>query len=177
MSRWEASAISKVKRLLATRSRLVERVALRMFTWASESEIVMSESSRARSSASTWMLTRNVDCELGAHSTSISRSGWFSRLAALVQLRRCTETPPPLVTKPRIGSGGTGVQHLASLTHTSSTPLMITPESVLLAVARERRVMVTPSARSSAAPSSPPCRSMTRRTTACALRLFSPTAA
>ena len=30
----------------------------------------MSESSRARSSASTWMLTRYVDCDVGAHSTS-----------------------------------------------------------------------------------------------------------
>ena len=34
---------------------------------------------------------------------------WCSR-------RRCTETPLPRVTKPMIGSPGTGVQHLASLT-------------------------------------------------------------
>ena len=100
-----------------------------MFTWASESAIVMSESSRARSSASTWMLTRNIDWPVGAHSTSCSRSGWLSRLAALVQSLRCTETPPPLVTKPRMSSGGTGVQHLASLTQTSGAPLTMTPVS------------------------------------------------
>ena len=43
----------------------------------------MSESSRARSSASTWMLTRNVDCAVGAHSTSSSRSGWRWRLGGV----------------------------------------------------------------------------------------------
>ena len=92
--------------------------------------MVMSESRRARSSASTWMLTRNVDWAVGAHSTSSSRSGWaLRRLAALVQSVRCTETPPPLVTNPRIASGGTGVQHLASLTQTSDAPLTMTPAS------------------------------------------------
>ena len=39
--------------------------------------------------------------------------------AALVQSVRCTLTPPPRVTKPRMSSPGTGVQHLASLTQTS----------------------------------------------------------
>ena len=48
------------------------------------------------------------------------RSGWASRDSALVQSVRCTDTPLPRVTKPMIGSPGTGVQHLASLTQTSS---------------------------------------------------------
>src|SRR5687768_18092792 len=60
-----ASAISKVKRDLAIRSRVVVRFAERMFTWASERTMVMSESRRARSRASTWMLTRNVDWAVG----------------------------------------------------------------------------------------------------------------
>ena len=68
--------------------------------------MVMSESSRARSSASTWMLTRNVDWPVGAHSTSSSRSGWLEQARRRWCSRlRCTETPPPLVTKPRIASG------------------------------------------------------------------------
>ncbi len=90
---------------------------------------VMSESSRARSSASTWMATRNIDCAVGAHSTSTSRSGCDLRLEAFVQSARCTETPAPRVTKPRIASPGTGVQHLASLTHTSEIPRTMTPAS------------------------------------------------
>ena len=97
------------------RSRVVERFAERMFTWASESAIVMSESRRLRSMASTWMFTRNVDCAVGAHSTSSSLSGCDLSDAAFVQSRRCTETPPPLVTKPRIASGGTGVQRFGEL--------------------------------------------------------------
>ena len=42
-----------------------------------------------------------------------------SSAAALVQALRCTDTPPPRVTKPRMSSPGTGVQHRASLTQTS----------------------------------------------------------
>ena len=42
---------------------------------------------------------------------------------------RCTETPLPRVTKPRIASPGTGVQQRASLTHTSAMPLTTTPGS------------------------------------------------
>ena len=79
-----------------------------------------SESRRLRSSASTWICTRNTLAADGAHSTSISRSGWLSSDSALVQSARCTETPLPRVTKPMIGSPGTGVQQRASLTHTSA---------------------------------------------------------
>ena len=71
MSRCLASAISNVNLLFATRSRVVDRLALRMSTCASLSAIVMSESSRARSSASTWMLTRKLDWPVGAHATSL----------------------------------------------------------------------------------------------------------
>ena len=73
------------------------------------------------------MFTRKVDLLFGAHSTGTSRSEWVRSSAALVQSPRCTEAPPPLVTKPRISSGGTGVQHLASFTHTSGVPLTMTP--------------------------------------------------
>ena len=58
------------------------------------------------------------------------RSGCARRPTTLLQSPRCTETPLPRVTKPMIGSPGTGVQHLASLTQTSlSTPLTTTPGS------------------------------------------------
>ena len=96
---------------------------------------------------------------------------------ALVQSRRCTEIPSPRVTKPRISSPGTGVQHRASFTSTSVAPLTTTPESWPAVLRRRGRVIVTASARSSAAPSSPPETSITLRTTVWAPRLPSPTAA
>ena len=85
-----------------------------MFTCWSDSARVMSDSSRLRSSASTWICTRNELGAVGAHSTSTSRSGVGRRLPAFTQSVRCTETPEPWVTKPRIWSPGTGVQHFAS---------------------------------------------------------------
>ena len=60
---------------MATRSREVETVADRMFTWWSDSTRVTSDSSRVRSSASTWICTRKTLPALGAHSTSTMRSG------------------------------------------------------------------------------------------------------
>ena len=41
---------------------------------------------------------------------------------------RWTETPLPIVTKPMIGSPGTGLQHFESRTSTSSTPAIRIPE-------------------------------------------------
>ena len=67
--------------------------------------------------------------DVGAHSTSMIFSGWESSESALVQSRRCTDTPLPRVTKPRMSSPGTGVQHRASLTQTSAMPLTTTPGS------------------------------------------------
>ena len=46
-----------------------------------------------------------------------------------MQSERCTLTPAPRVTNPTMSSPGTGVQHLASLTQMSSTPLTMTPGS------------------------------------------------
>ena len=69
------SAISKVNRLTATRSRLVVTYADRMLTRSSESTRVTSESSRCRSSASTWIETTNVESADGAHSTSTQPLG------------------------------------------------------------------------------------------------------
>ncbi len=109
-----------------------------------------------RSSASTWIATRNTDADDGAHSTSTIRSGsaaserrrWCSRCGA--PRRRS-----PRVTKPRIASPGTGVQQRASLTQTSLAPLTTTPGSP---AGRRRLVRARHrvSAMSSTAPSGPP---------------------
>jgi hypothetical protein len=86
-----------------------------MLTFSSASTLVMSDSSRCRSSASTWIATRNTDPGDTDQATSTSRSERFCRSEALVQSVRCTEMPPPRVTNPRISSPGTGVQQRASL--------------------------------------------------------------
>ena len=92
-----------------------------------------------------------------------------------MQSVRCTETPLPRVTKPMIGSPGTGVQQRASLTHTSAVPTTTTPGSPVRR--RMERVGVVASARSSLAPSSPPREATSRPTTCWALTWPSPTAA
>ena len=95
----------------------------------------------------------------------------------MTQSARWTETPLPRVTKPMIGSPGTGVQQRASLTHTSSTPLTTTPGSAF-----ERR-LERPweggvlSAMSSLAASSPPSACTSFCTTPCAATWPSPIAA
>ena len=104
-------------------------------------------------------------------------SGWESSESAFVQSRRCTETPLPRVTKPRMSSPGTGVQQRASLTHTSAMPLTTTPGSP------ERRRLgravagVAASAMSSLAPSSPPTEATSLETTCWAETWPSPIAA
>src|SRR4051794_6065086 len=102
-----------------------------MLTWWTDRIRVTSESRRLRSSASTCNWTRNTLAADGAHSTSISRSGWLSSDSALVQSARWTETPLPRVTKPMMGSPGTGVQQRANLTHTSAVPTTTPPGSPL----------------------------------------------
>ena len=74
----------------------------------------MSDSSRCRSSASAWIATRNTDPGDTDHATSTIRSARPRRSAAFVQSTRCTEMPPPRVTKPMMSSPGTGVQQRAS---------------------------------------------------------------
>ena len=69
------SASSNVNRSRVMRSRPVVEVADRMFTWWSDSTVATSESSRVRSSASTWIATTNVVGLPSAQATSISRSG------------------------------------------------------------------------------------------------------
>ena len=64
-----------MKRALQILSFDVFRAADRMFTCWSDSARVMSDSSRLRSSASTWMATRNELCAVGAQETPIIRSG------------------------------------------------------------------------------------------------------
>src|SRR5690349_7510891 len=117
---------------MATRSLDVVTEADRMFTYSSASTRVTSESNRCRSKASTWMATRNTDDGDGAQCTSMMRSDWSCSYAALVQSVRCTLTPPPRVTNPRMLSPGTGVQHLASLVNTPTAPGTDTPTSSLV---------------------------------------------
>jgi hypothetical protein len=149
-----------------------------MLTRSSASALVTSESSRCRSSASTWIATRNTAPGWEAQSTSTSRSGLRFRSPALVQSVRCTLTPPPRVTKPRMSSPGTGVQHFASLAQTSVMPWTMTPGSPL-AVRRAagRRAGMAVSAMSSVAPSVPPSAVISFSTTEVAEIWFSPTAA
>ena len=173
------SAISKVKRENAIRSRVVLTDADRMFTWVSESARVTSDSSRDRSRASTCTLTRNMLEALGAQLTGTSRSGsWCSRARRFTQSCRCTETPLPRVTKPLIASPGTGVQHFASLTQTSSSPSTTMPGSPCGRRPRtvRARAGATVSARSSVAPSEPPWDCSSRCTTVVADSRPSPTA-
>src|SRR5207248_3811019 len=179
-SRWPrcfGSAISKLNRLTATRSRVVVTVADRMLTRSSDSTLVTSASSLCRSSASTWMATRNDDPLVGFQVTSTMRSDCTRRSPAFSQSSRCTLTPPVRVTKPKIASGGTGVQQRASLIQTSSTPLTTTPGSCAAPRARGGRVATAVSAMSSIAPSSPPYAATSRATTFCAETWLSPTAA
>ena len=61
-----------------------------MLTFSSASILVMSDSSRCRSSASTWMVTRNTEPGDTDHATSTSRSAAPCRSPALVQSTRCT---------------------------------------------------------------------------------------
>ena len=65
-SRWPrcfGSPISKENREIATRSLRRRTDADRMLTFSSASTLVMSDSSRCRSSASTWIATRNTDAD------------------------------------------------------------------------------------------------------------------
>ncbi len=96
----------------------------------SEMARVMSDSRPVRSSASTWMATRNSESSVGDQRTSTSRSGSeSSRWRRLMQSERWTDTPWPRVTNPVISSPGTGVQQRDSLAHTSASPSTTTPES------------------------------------------------
>ena len=116
-----ASSTSKVIRL--TWSGAVAVRAATMFRWCSETTRLTSASRRERSKASTSKVARKTPSLPRSHSTSISRS-WERResAAALEQSARCTETPRPWVTNPTIWSPGTGVQHRARWTMTSSSP-------------------------------------------------------
>ena len=92
----------------------------------------VADSSPERSSASTWICTRKMLFEVGAHSTSIIRSGSCSSDCTLCAVRAVhRDAAAPRVTKPTIGSPGTGVQHFASLTRMSGAPRTSTPESLL----------------------------------------------
>ena len=110
------SPISNENREIARRAREVCTCAERMFTWFSDSTRVTSYSRDLRSSASTWISTRNREDRVGAHATSLTRSSPSGTTFMFAQSLRCTEIPEPRVTKPTISSGGTGVQHRAIFT-------------------------------------------------------------
>ena len=98
-----------------------------MLTFTSASVLVMSDSSRARSSASTWIVTRNTDADVRSQVTSTSRGLLLRRRRRWCSPPGAPTPPPPLVMNPRISSPGTGVQHRASLTWMSLMPLTSTP--------------------------------------------------
>ena len=102
-----------------------------IFTLASERTVETSPSSLVRSNAFTSIDATKVPPRLSSHSTSINRFACpEAKATPLAQSLRWMETPLPRVTKPIISSGGTGVQHLASLIITSSTPSTTTPTSL-----------------------------------------------
>ena len=149
-----------------------------MLTCWSDSTRVTSDSSRERSSASTWIATRKTLDAVGAHSTSMRRSACCANsVTALVQSPRCTETPAPRVTNPTISSPGTGVQQRASLTQMSEAPLTTTPGSPMERARRGRTSGVAASETSSVVPSAPPRVVTSRWTTLWAETCPSPTAA
>src|SRR5215471_1015657 len=149
-----------------------------MFTCCSDIDLVMSDSSPVRSSASTWIAARNRELSLGAQCTATTRSGcdWI-RCCTLTQSMRCTETPLPRVTNPVILSPGTGVQHLDSRAQTSAEPSTVTPESPVAGRGLGGLVSTVASARSSWAPARPPADRTSLATTDWALTCPSPTAA
>src|SRR6266571_7391387 len=133
-------------------------------------DLVMSDSSPVRSSASTWIAARKRELSLGAQRTCTTRSGWDEiRCLTFTQSVRCTDTPLPRVTKPAILSPGTGVQHLDSLAQTSAAPSTDTPESPTAGRGTGGPVTVVASARSSCAPARPPADLTSLATTDCAL--------
>ena len=125
--------------------------------------------------------TRKTEASDGAQSTSTMRSSWVSlRSARLTQSARCTETPWPRVTKPRMSSPGTGVQHLDRRTQTSAAPSTTMPESVPELGRAERETLGgigVSSARSSWRRPSPLTARTSFSTTDWALTRPSPTAA
>ena len=162
---------------MATRSREVCTDADRMLTCWSDSTRVTSESSRLRSSASTWSCDEeDAAPTMGAHSTSISRSGWREQ---------------------RLGVGAVGAVHRDAVAagdeaddrvagHRRAAPGQLDPHvggaddddaRVARRAGAGARVGMVASARSSVAPSSPPSEATSRPTTCWADTWPSPTAA
>ena len=65
--------------------------------------------------------------------------------AKFLQLRRWIETPLPRVTKPQIGSGGAGLQHLASIVIRPSVPTTSTPDLAPCSTLEARLLLTTAS--------------------------------
>jgi hypothetical protein len=131
------------------RSRPVVEFAARMFTCWSDSTVAMSDNSRVRSSASTWTATTNDVGFPSDHDTSIIRSGSRRSVLTLGQSDRWTLTPCPRVTNPTMPSPGTGVQQRPSFTHTSGSPLTMTPCETSVREIRTGRASGTSSVTSS----------------------------
>ena len=111
-------------------------------------------------------LTRKTLADDGAHSTSMSRSGFAVSWVGVGAVDPVHRHPAPRVTNPMMGSPGTGVQHFASFTQTSAVPTTTTPGR-RHGVGRAR-VGTVASAMSSVAPSTPRIEATTLPTTCCA---------
>ena len=102
------------------------------FAPCSDRMTATSRSRFMRSSASRNTSTLN-DVFFGksfSQATSMMRSGVCLRSCAFGQSARCTDTPRPRVTNPRMSSPGTGLQQRDRRTSTSSTPFTTTPFDV-----------------------------------------------
>ena len=136
----------------------------------------MSRSSPWRSSATTSTSAENGASPVLPQSAGISRSRCSAASPVMFgQSARCTITPRVRVMKPMIGSGGTGLQHLAMSVAMLFTPSTSTPEEVREAgagttVTARRRARPAPrrGPRSRSASPSPPRGRARRRTPRCA---------
>src|SRR6185437_104502 len=98
---------------------------------------VMSRSSPWRSTATTSTSAKNgASSPVLPQSAGIRRSRCAgSRWVTFSQSCRCTITPRVRVTKPTIGSGGTGLQHLAIIVAMLFTPSTSTPDEAFCGAA------------------------------------------
>ena len=117
-----------VNRIMATRSSDAWEFMATTDTRCSLITRVSSINNPVRSKASSCNVAWNTDLPSDAHATDTNRCGSWRSFSALVQSVRCTDTPPPRVTNPKMESPGTGMQHLASFAMTSGLPSTRMPE-------------------------------------------------
>ena len=125
---WARSLTSTVKWFSPLRSSVTVTSAFTMLAWREEIAVEMSARRPGRSRPMcTAIFTGSACWSATAHSTVTVRSLSMAPPARFGQSCACTVIPRPRVMKPTIGSPGTGPQHFAKRTSTSSTPLTETP--------------------------------------------------